>query len=77
MVYISDDLAVSPRLYRTLERIAGYLGDDVQGMLEDAFSALVRMARDERSRDDDAAERAAWFVSLPEDEKMKLLTQGK
>lgn len=59
MVYISDDLVVSPRLYRTLERMAGYLGDDVQGILEDAFSALVRMARVERSRDDYAEERAA------------------
>lgn len=62
MIQINDDLAVSPRLHRTLERIAGYLGDDVQGMLEDGFSALVRMARDERSRDDDALERARRAV---------------
>lgn len=46
-VQITDELAVSRRLYGVLERLADWLGEDVEGMLYDAFDGLRRMAHDE------------------------------
>lgn len=47
MVQVTDELAVSRRLYGVLERLADWLGEDVGSMLYDAFDGLRRMAHDE------------------------------
>lgn len=47
MVQVSDELAVSRRMYGVLERLADWLGEDVGSMLYDAFDGLRRMAHDE------------------------------
>lgn len=47
MVQVTDELAVSRRLYGVLERLADWLGEDVENMLYDAFDGLRRMAHDE------------------------------
>lgn len=47
MVQVTDELAVSRRLYGVLERLADWLGEDVENMLYDGFDGLRRMAHDE------------------------------
>lgn len=47
MVRVNDELVVSRRLHGLLERLADWLGEDVETMLYDAFDALRRMAHDE------------------------------